>query len=536
MSTRYPRETATFSGRGTEVTGKRTPFEILEGGLSQARILVVGDLILDQTLTGSVVRISPEAPIPVVKVETRSNGLGGAGNVANNLSRLGCRVAMAGVIGRDQDACLLRGMLVEKGIVCDLLVEGDRPSTKKVRIVSARQQMLRMDFERTDPIDPSEEKAVLAKVAGKFEEGVDAVVLSDYGKGVCTAGLCRGVIGFCLDRAIPVIVDPKGVDWERYRGCTLITPNLNELGEAVRRVVPNENEEVEKAARELRERFGLKNVLVTRSDRGMSLVPEGSVFHERAQAREVYDVSGAGDTVVSAMAAFMSAGASLEDAARAANRAAGFVVGKAGTYAIGREELLQELKQAPFSASLSKVMLLEQALSRVEAWKAEGKRIVFTNGCFDILHAGHVYCLEKAKSLGDRLVVGLNSDSSIRALKGPGRPVNTENFRAMLLAALLPVDLVVIFEEETPRALIQALKPDCLVKGGDYRPSEVAGGDAVVSWGGEVVIVQRIEGLSTTAFLQAASGKNAKAVSTPEDGKNDPEAERQRPSHDESCR
>lgn len=506
--------------------GNRSPYEMLEAGLGHIRILVVGDLILDQTVTGSVGRISPEAPIPVVKVESRSNGLGGAGNVAHNLSRLGCRVTMAGVIGMDQDAHLLREMLEEKRIGSDLLVEVERISTKKVRVVSARQQMLRMDFEKTDPLAPCEEKAVFGKIEGEIEKGIDTVVISDYGKGVCTAGLCRSLITLCRDRRIPVVVDPKGSDWGRYSGCTLITPNLKELGEAAQRVVPNEDDEVEKAARELRERFGLENILVTRSDRGMSLVPCREVFHEPAQAREVFDVSGAGDTVVAVLAAFISVGASLEDAARTANRAAGFVVGKAGTYAIGKFELMQELKLGPSSPSFSKVVPLGDAVRTVAAWKAEDKRVVFTNGCFDILHAGHVYCLERARSLGDRLVVGLNSDSSVRLLKGPNRPINAENFRAMLLAALSPVDLVVIFEEETPLALISALEPDFLVKGGDYEPNEVIGAAETASWGGKVVIVPRFEGLSTTGILGSvscidnqATGMNAGNGETSETGK-----------------
>ncbi len=490
---------------------KRTPLEILEEGLGQVRILVVGDLILDQTFTGSVGRISPEAPIPVVKVESMKNGLGGAGNVANNLSRLGCRVALASVLGMDQDARLLREMLAEKGIATGFLIEARRPSTKKVRIVSARQQMLRMDFELTDPIEPAEERDLSVRVALCLEEGVDAVILSDYGKGVCTDGLCRAVIRLCREKKLPVIVDPKGADWERYRGCTLVTPNLNELGEAVHRRLPNENQEVEEAARELMEGFGLENILVTRSDRGMSLVSQREVFHEKALAREVFDVSGAGDTVVAVLAAFVSGGASLQDASLAANRAAGFVVGKAGTYAIGKEELLAELKKDPFSASLSKVMSLEQAVSQVKSWKAEGKRIVFTNGCFDILHAGHVYCLEKAKSLGDRLVVGLNSDSSIRRLKGPDRPVNAEHFRERLLAALSPVDLVVLFEEETPLSLIKAMEPDFLVKGGDYMADEIVGAEETASWGGKVVVVPRFGNLSTTGILKAVSEGREKA-------------------------
>lgn len=485
----------------------REPIEILQAGLSATRVLVVGDLILDQTYAGSVERISPEAPIPVVKVESRSEGLGGAGNVAHNLSRLGCRVVLAGAVGRDEEGALLKSLLARKGIECDSLIETDRPTTRKVRIVSGRQQMIRLDFERAEPIESGREEELFAGMGRSLEKGVGAVVLSDYGKGVCTSGLCRRVIEFCRKRKIPVAVDPKGPDWDRYRGCTLVTPNLKELGEAARRNIPNEDREIEDAARELLARFGVDNILVTRSDRGMTLVSGERVTHEKALAKEVFDVSGAGDTVVAVVAAFLASGASLADAAIAANRAAGFVVGKAGTYAIGREELLAELRKDPFSDSLSKVVPLEQAQSQVRAWKADGKRVVFTNGCFDVLHAGHVYCLEKARALGDRLVVGLNSDSSIRRIKGPDRPVNAEPFRAKLVAALSPVDLVVVFEEETPLNLIQALEPDVLVKGGDYQAEGIVGAAETVSRGGKVVVIPRFGDLSTTGILRSFSGK-----------------------------
>lgn len=263
-----------------------TPLQILEEGLNRFRILVIGDMIIDQTLSGSVGRISPEAPIPILKAEARKDGLGGAGNVANNLSRLGCRVSLAGVTGMDQEALLLRELLEKEGIESRFLVAAQRCTTRKVRVVSARQQMLRVDFENTDPLDAFTEKELLLRIASALEEGFDAVILSDYGKGVCTMGLCRTVLDCCREKRIPVLVDPKGSDWERYRGCTLITPNLKELGEAARRTIQNDDGEIEAAARELMERYGLEQILVTRSDRGMSLVSGGGkVFHERALAR-----------------------------------------------------------------------------------------------------------------------------------------------------------------------------------------------------------------------------------------------------------
>lgn len=478
-----------------------TLLKILDEGLPRVKVLVVGDLILDESYFGSVERISPEAPIPVVRIDSRSDGLGGSGNVANNLSRLGCGVAVAGTVGMDAESDRLRGMLEEAGIDTASIVDVERVTTRKVRVVSARQQILRMDFETTAPLCRPEEERIVAGIERQVAAGIDAVVLSDYGKGVCTPGLCRAVTGLCRSRNIPLIVDPKGADWDRYTGCTLVTPNLKELGEAAQRAVPNVDEEVEKSARELMGRFGLENILVTRSEQGMSLVFREGVSHEPARAREVFDVSGAGDTVVAVVAAFLSAGASLEDAAGAANLAAGFVVGKAGTYAIGKSELSRELMSDTFPFSISKVRSREETLRTVEGWKAEGKRIVFTNGCFDILHAGHLHCLESARKLGDRLVVGLNSDTSVRLLKGAGRPVNRQELRAALLAALAPVDLVVVFEEETPLSLIQALKPDCIVKGGDYEAEGVVGAGEIVSWGGKVVIIPTFEDLSTTKIL-----------------------------------
>ena len=475
--------------------------ELLRKGFSGSRVLVVGDPILDQTYEGSTGRISPEAPIPVVQVRSSSFGLGGACNVAHNLARLGCPVELAAVVGDDEEGTILADLVASKGVGGGLIPSADRPTTKKVRILSSRQQMLRLDFENERPLSPEEEERLLKRVTGPFLDGFKGVVLSDYGKGVCTFRVCQGVIRECVDRGIPLIVDPKGTEWDKYRGASLVTPNLIELGEARGWKVPNEDDDIERAARELMDRFSLGSIVVTRSEKGLSLLSADTTFHEPARALEVFDVTGAGDTVVAVLSAFISAGASMKDAARMANLAAGYVVGKVGTYAVGRGELLDAIVEDQPSGPSGKVKSVEDAALVAEEWKKQGNRVVFTNGCFDILHAGHVHCIEKAKEQGDRLVVGLNSDRSVKMNKGPGRPLNPQELRAKVLSALAAVDMVVVFEEKTPLALINALRPDVLAKGGDYREKEVVGAREVASWGGKVVLVPLLEGLSTTKIF-----------------------------------
>jgi D-beta-D-heptose 7-phosphate kinase/D-beta-D-heptose 1-phosphate adenosyltransferase len=493
-------------GRAIEVISKESAREILGRSFSGSRILVVGDLILDQTYEGITERISPEAPIPVVEISSCRNGLGGAGNVAHNLARLECEVELAAVIGDDGEGVLVTELLDSKGIENGLVTSEKRMTTKKVRIVSARQQMLRLDFEYADDLSLEEEKTLMAKIATFFADPPEAVVLSDYGKGVCTVGVCQALIRKSRDIGIPLVVDPKGPDWDKYKGASLVTPNLKELGQALMRDVADSDEEIEGAARRLMKQYEIDSVLVTRSGKGFSLVQGGSVLHEPARALEVFDVTGAGDTVAAVLSAFVSAGASLEDSAKMANLAAGFVVGKVGTYAIDRDELLSILDGDGHLGLSEKERGIEEAAAIVEGWKRSGMRVAFTNGCFDILHAGHVHCLQKAKASGDRLVVGLNSDSSVKLNKGFGRPFYSQDLRAKVLSALDAVDLVVVFQEETPLSIITALKPDVLVKGGDYKESEIAGAREVRSRGGKVVIVPLVKGLSTTKILTHGGG------------------------------
>lgn len=476
--------------------------DLLRKGFGSSRILVVGDPILDQTYEGTTGRISPEAPIPVVRIRSSRFGLGGACNVAHNLARLGCPVELTAVVGDDEEGTRLANMVAEKGIGNGLISSAERFTTKKVRVVSARQQMLRLDFEYEGPLVPEEEKKLLNRITDPSLERFDAVVISDYGKGVCTCGVCQDVIRKCRDRGIPLMVDPKGAEWDKYKGAYMVTPNLKELGEAWGREIPNVDGNIELAARDLMNRFDIRGVLVTRSEKGLSLVLPDSAFHEPARALDVFDVTGAGDTVVAVLAAFISAGASLRDAAQMANLAAGFVVGKVGTYAIGRGELLDVIGGVQPPDFSVKIKGAGDAVLIVEEWKKRGMKVVFTNGCFDILHAGHVHCLEKAKEHGDRLVVGLNSDLSVKMNKGSGRPLNSQELRARVLSALAVVDMVVIFEEKTPFSLICALKPDVLAKGWDYREEDIVGAPEVASWNGKVVRVPLIDGLGTTTLLE----------------------------------
>lgn len=476
--------------------------DLLRKGFGSLRILIVGDPILDQTYEGTTGRISPEAPIPVVRISSSRFGLGGASNVAHNLARLGCPVELAAVVGDDEEGARLEDLLVAKGIGNGLISSAERITTKKVRVLSARQQMLRLDFEYDGHLVPEEEKKLLKRITDLFLERFDSVVISDYGKGVCTCGVCQGVIQKCRKRGIPVIVDPKGAGWSKYKGAYMLTPNLKELGEAFGGDIPNVDGDIELAARELMNRFDLNGILVTRSEKGLSLVLSDSAFHEPARALDVFDVTGAGDTVVAVLSAFISAGASLRDAAQMANLAAGFVVGKVGTYAIGRGEFLDVIGGVQPPGLSAKIKSIDDAILIAGEWKKHGIRVVFTNGCFDILHAGHVHCLEKAKEHGDRLVVGLNSDLSVKMNKGSARPLNSQELRARVLSALAVVDMVVIFEEKTPFSLIGALKPDVLVKGWDYREEDIVGAPEVVSWNGKVVRVPLIDGLGTTTLLE----------------------------------
>ncbi len=466
--------------------------------LKGARVVCIGDVVLDRFVYGEVERISPEAPIPVLSIRRRSTMLGGAGNVVRNLASLGAVVDLVAVVGSDDPGREVEALLKELGTVTSrLLIDSARPTSVKVRFLAGTQQMLRADEESTAALS-SDLKAKLLAAARRAMNGADMVVLSDYAKGVLKDGMAAALIDAALELKKPVIVDPKGTDFSVYRKASLVTPNRQELGAATRLPVGGDAEIVE-AARSLIAAHGLGAVLATRSKDGMTLIAgKDAPIHLPAEAREVFDVSGAGDTVVATLAAGLAVGAPLRQAAALANVAAGIVVGKVGTAAVYPDELTAALHRQDVTRAEAKVLTLESALDRVGVWRRGGLKIGFTNGCFDLLHPGHIRLLTESRDACDRLIVGLNSDASVKRLKGAGRPVQSEGSRAQVLASLATVDMVVIFSEDTPLRLIETLRPDVLVKGADYTLDKVVGAEEVQGWGGRVVLVGLEEGHSTT--------------------------------------
>ncbi len=470
--------------------------------MKATRILCVGDAMLDRFVHGTVDRISPEAPIPVVRIERETAMLGGAGNVVRNLVALAAVPTFVSVVGDDGAGRDVTRLIGEAGEIdpC-IVVEPHRQTTIKTRFFASSQQLLRADSETTAPLGDAARTQVLAR-AGRLLPGMAALVLSDYGKGVLSPTVTAELIGQARALGKPVIVDPKGSDYSLYRGATVLTPNRKELHEATKMPVDSD-EAVITAAQSLIDRFDLTAVLVTRSQDGMTLVErDGTINHLPAEAREVFDVSGAGDTVVATLAAAMGSGAGLLEGARLANVAAGIVVGKVGTAVCYSAELVTALHHEDLKTGETKIVALEAAAETIGRWRRRGLTVGFTNGCFDLLHPGHVTLLAQARAACDRLVVGLNSDASVARLKGPTRPVQSEAARATVLAALSSVDLVVIFGEDTPAETIHALLPDVLIKGGDYTVETVVGADVVQARGGRVLLIDLVEGCSTTGTIR----------------------------------
>jgi len=465
---------------------------------SALTVLVAGDFMLDRFVHGKVNRVSPEAPIPVLSHGRDDVMLGGAGNVVANVAALGGRAVPVTVIGDDEAGAQLRRLFDARHIGHDRIVSSAaRSTTRKTRFVAQQQQLLRFDEEVVSPLTAADRAAVLAAFEAELPRA-DIVVLSDYGKGALSGGVAAELIALCRAAGKPVLVDPKGKDYGIYRGATAVTPNRKELGEATG-LTTGSDAEVEAAGRLLRESCALDFVLATRSEEGMSVVEAGRTLHLPTKARAVFDVSGAGDTVIATFALALAAGCATGMAAEIANAAAGIVVGKPGTAQTDPDELLGSLAAAGRSDGPAD----RDAITRLAAaWRAEGLRVGFTNGCFDILHVGHVAQLEDAKSRCDRLIVGLNTDASVKRNKGEGRPVNSEDDRARLLLALKAVDAVVLFDEETPLDLIKAVMPDLLVKGADYTIDRVVGADFVLSRGGKVHLSPIVAGRSTTATLK----------------------------------
>lgn len=462
---------------------------------TKVRVLVAGDLMLDRYWYGDSGRISPEAPVPLVRVHAEAERPGGAGNVAANVTSLGARSTVLGITGRDAAAEALRAALVEAGAACEFVV-ADVATITKLRVISRHQQLLRLDFE--DRFTPAASDGLGAAFARALAAH-DVVVLSDYAKG--TLADPQALIRAARAAGKPVLVDPKGRDFDKYRGATLLTPNLAEF-EAVTGPARDEAA-VEERGERLRTDLGLEALLVTRGEHGMSLLRDGHpALHLPTLAHEVFDVTGAGDTVIAVLAASLAAGCDLPDATRLANLAAGLTVAKLGAASVTPAEL--RLAAARQGALVAHGVLTEaELLDVVTHARAQGETIVMTNGCFDLLHAGHVAYLQEARRRGDRLIVAVNDDESVRALKGDGRPVNPLDARMAVLAALGCVDWVVPFSDSTPERLVCRVLPDLLVKGGDYRPEQIAGHGCVTANGGRVEVIDLVAGASTSALIQS---------------------------------
>lgn len=463
---------------------------------TSATVVVVGDVILDRYVFGAATRISPEAPVPVVTVNASEERAGGAANVATNISALGIPTQLLGLVGKDAAAASLADHLSRAGVDCRFQEVENYPTITKMRVVCQHQQLLRLDYEVANAtLDTSK----LVSDYSALLKGADCVVLSDYAKGCL--GEAPKLIAAARKAGVPVFVDPKGREFSRYQGATLLTPNLKEF-EAVAGQCDTEAE-IERQGLKLCRDLQLEALLVTRGERGVTLIEArgGSCVHLPARAHEVFDVTGAGDTVIAALAAARVSGYELAAAAEIANAAAGLVVEKLGTAAVSARELNTRLRTGnPVGIG---IMSRDELIAAIDDARRRGERIVMTNGCFDLLHSGHVQYLQHARTLGDRLIVAVNDDDSVRRLKGPGRPINRLRQRMAVLAALSAVDWVTEFSEDTPERLIKAVKPDILVKGGDYQPSQIAGGDFVKQSGGQVLVLPLEPGSSTSSIIDS---------------------------------
>ncbi len=484
-------------------------FDALSHAISSRTVLCVGDLMLDEFVYGEVSRISPEAPAPVIAVQRSETNIGGAGNVARNIASLGGRCIFVGLIGNDAAGAKLKAELSEhKGIETVLVSDAGRPTTRKVRFVSEHfsTHMLRADWERAVPASTEIEQKLIDAIVPQLDRA-DIVLLSDYAKGVLTARVIRNVIDAARKAGKRVIVDPKSPNFAIYRGATLLKPNRKDFSEATRSRADSD-QSIAEAARDAMLLADCEAILVTQSENGMTLVPRtGEVVHVPAHPVKVRDVSGAGDTVAAALVLALAADADWEAALRIASAAAAVAVSKKGTATVTSGELRRKILPHAYLAAEEKIVAAGGHLETyLQEWRQQGLRVGFTNGCFDILHPGHVKVLTAARGACDRLIVGLNSDASVRRLKGEGRPVQDERARAEVLAALEAVDLVALFEEDTPLKLIAAIKPSVLVKGGDYTRETVVGHEIVEANGGEVMLVDTLPGHSTTSLVSRARG------------------------------
>ncbi len=473
-------------------------------GNKKQHALVIGDVMLDRYLIGSVGRISPEAPVPIVLLNAQNERAGGAANVAANLALLGIKTHLIGCVGNDLEAASLIKLITDAGIQNNLVTSKTRPTIAKTRVVSGHQQMMRLDQESSATFTSAETDALQANIHAALKASPQIVILSDYAKGLLSETVCQDIIKQCKAQKIPVLVDPKGADYTKYVGATALTPNKKETAEACSTNI-NDADLITKAIA-LKNCIKLQFLAVTRGEEGITLIDDGlinnGVHHIAASAKQVFDVSGAGDTVIATLAAGLMHGLTSLEALTVANLAAGVVVGKVGTVPITQADLIEALQAEQGSEQAHKICDLVQLMAKVAIWKTQKQKIVFTNGCFDLLHAGHVTYLEAAKKRGDKLILGLNTDRSVSAIKGPSRPVVHENDRARVLAALESVDAVILFDEDTPLNIINAIKPNIIAKGSDYSADQVVGGREVQSWGGEIALIDLVEGRSTSNIIQ----------------------------------
>jgi D-beta-D-heptose 7-phosphate kinase / D-beta-D-heptose 1-phosphate adenosyltransferase len=490
--------------------------ETADGGVAELvpdfrgrTVLVLGDVMLDRYVAGEVSRISPEAPIPVLRVTGSRAALGGAANVAHNVAALGTRAILVGVVGTDDAGGEIERLVQMAGAGFDarLVATPCRPTTVKTRFIKGSHQLLRVDDETADPLDDDS----ATEVTRRFEQALsecDVVVLSDYAKGVLCDRLLSRVVDLAHAAGRPVIADPKRTSFEAYCNVTILTPNAHEATRATG-VEVGDDKGAETAARIALDAASCEAVLVTRSEHGLTLVRRGlPALHLAAQVQQVSDVSGAGDTFVAALAASLACDPDLEKAARLANMAAGIAVSRPGTAVVGSRDLEQELRRRTLTGGGEKVMAGEAALRQITEWRRDDLKVGFTNGCFDLIHPGHIHLLAQARAACDRLVVGLNTDASVRRLKGPERPIQHQMARATVLSSLASVDLVVPFAEDTPLALIEAIRPDVLIKGADYSPDQVVGANIVKSSGGKVLLVDLLAGEGTTATIERVRSRS----------------------------
>lgn len=462
--------------------------------------LVIGDVMLDRYLIGNVGRISPEAPVPIVLLNEQNERAGGAANVAANLALLGIKTHIIGCVGNDAEGDSLKKSIAAIDVDINGIIHSPyRPTIAKTRILSGHQQMLRLDQESTAAFNSDENAQLMSAIDVALAQQPNIVILSDYAKGLLSETVCQHIINSCHAQKIPVLVDPKGRDYTKYKGATALTPNKKETAEACETHTDDVN--LINKATTLKNGLNLAFLAVTRGEEGITLI-ENDTQQIAATAQKVFDVSGAGDTVIATLAAGLVYGLSPLASLQLANIAAGIVVGKVGTIPITRAELIEILSHQQNSSQAQKVCDLTQLIEKVDGWKKAQQKIVFTNGCFDLLHAGHVTYLEAAKKRGDKLILGLNTDRSVSAIKGPTRPVVNETDRARVLAALESVDAVILFDEDTPLNLINSIQPHVIAKGSDYTASQVVGGKEVESWGGEIALIDLVEGRSTSNIIK----------------------------------